>query len=301
MAWLALVPMQNQASPTTLPSDAADPAAFQFNMPMLPFEKADGEDGPKKRIAGIVSTDSVDQQNERLLQEGLDFGPFLDKGWYNDNHLGDTGSVVGYPKSVTAYSKGDTLPNGDTAKSTLTWSEGFLVGKKGDDIWELAKDLQGTGRHLGFSVEGVIEKRKSDDNNVVAAAIIKNVAITSCPVNEETHLDVLMRSMAAINKQEAMKAFTMGDTPTQSTANPLPQPTPNAPATGEGAGKVLSAQFPPLGLKTKKKKLKSKSTNKSLSAAEALQWVQKNVPGVSSKTAQQFLKTAQRLMAKGLT
>lgn len=154
---------------------------FSFDCPLVAFEKADAAEGKRKRIGGIISTDDIDQQQERILQNGLDFSSFTKQGWYNDNHKNDSSTdIVGYPDSVSTYRKGQKLPNGDIAKGNVTWTEGYLVGQKGDQIWRLAKDLQGSDRHLGFSVEGEINKRLGSDRATIASADIKHVAITHC-------------------------------------------------------------------------------------------------------------------------
>lgn len=288
--------------------------AFQIDVPVIAFEKADEPAGQHKRIAGIISTDSLDQQQERLLQEGLNFKTFLERGFFNDNHQSHTTtSVIGYPKSVKSYQKGETLPNGDKAPANLTWTEGFLCGKRGREIWDLAHDLRDSGRTLGFSVEGSIQARKSEDQNVVTSADVHSVAVCARPVNAECRLMTLVRSLDAA--QTAAKAFTLGTVPAQSEAHPIPQPAPNVPKVGEGAGQVLGTMFAKKKKRLKKKLSRTASTQKSvqgpandaslkganlLSKAEALHWIRKAVPGVTDATADAFYQTAQRLVALGL-
>lgn len=267
--------------------------SFRFFCPMVAFEKADESEGKRKRIGGIISTDELDQQDEVLVQEGLNFDAFVDRGWFNDNHKSDSAvDIVGYPEAVTKYKKGDTLPNGSVAEANLTWTEGYLVGEKGDAIWRIANDLQGSGRHLGFSVEGQINKRTGPGDATVADATISQVAITACPVNQSTELEVLARSMAAFNKEQQAKAFTVGTPPPQSAAHPLPQPEPNVPAP---PGQVIFAQYPPMPRRRAQKKAK-----KSLNTEQALKWVHSALPGICDATAREFLETTQQLLRRGL-
>ena len=48
------------------------------------FEKGTGD--KRIKLRGIISTEHRDRQGEVILQRGLDFRPFLDYGWFNDNH-----------------------------------------------------------------------------------------------------------------------------------------------------------------------------------------------------------------------
>ena len=72
---------------------------FQFYTPLSFFEKADAPEGSRRRVAGLISTERKDRQDETVLQRGLDFSEFIDFGWYNDNHAKDMAGVVGYPES----------------------------------------------------------------------------------------------------------------------------------------------------------------------------------------------------------
>lgn len=161
------------------------------------YEKADAADGQTMRIGGVVSTDSVDLQGEQLVQEGMDFKPFLNRGWFNDNHKQGSADVLGYPTSAKFVRKGDALPNGKVAAQNGWWAEGYLVDTpKGREIWELTRALQHTPRSLGFSVEGKVKARGSDPSKI-ARAEVSNVAITHCPVNTDTAMHALAKALTA--------------------------------------------------------------------------------------------------------
>lgn len=151
----------------------------QFNVDLLK-----SEDAESRRIGGFATTESLDKQGEILLQKGLDFSDLIKSGWFNDNHKQGMEHVVGYPDKV------------EFVKGKGWWVEGYLI--KGyapaDNLYELAKALQPTGRRLGFSVEGKVTKR---DNNKIVKAKISHVAITHVPVNPECTLDLLTKSMCS--------------------------------------------------------------------------------------------------------
>jgi hypothetical protein len=166
---------------------------FRVWLPTVEFGKSDEvEDDAynSRKISGIMSTPGRDRQGEVVVQKGLDFEPFLRHGHFNDNHSQSTSAVLGYPEEVKYSSKIQGI-NGS--------SEGWLVKgyllkgtKRADDVWELAKALAKTpDRRLGFSIEGKVARRS---NHTIHKAIIRNMAITNCPVNTECTWDVIEKS-----------------------------------------------------------------------------------------------------------
>lgn len=156
------------------------------------FEKSSAPEGRRRRIGGFVSTENLDKQGEVLIQKGLDFEPFLREGFFNDNHLKQTGKAVGYPEIAELR-----LHKGSPA----WYVEGFLLEEHGpaEEIWTLAKSLERAGwpRRIGYSVEGSILERDPGAMNTVRRAVVREVAITRCPVNTETQLTLLAKSLSA--------------------------------------------------------------------------------------------------------
>jgi hypothetical protein len=164
---------------------------FAFDVECDVFEKARPDGGTGRFIGGFVSTDHMDRQGEVLLQEGLDFAPFLEKGWFNDNHLKDTDALVGYPTSAELRDTPDGLHKGWYVEGELLEGDGTT---RADRLWGLAQSLKKSGkRKLGFSVEGKITDRTPGQ---VRKAIVNEVAITRCPVNTRASMDVLAKSLS---------------------------------------------------------------------------------------------------------
>lgn len=240
------------------------------------FEKASAPQGKRRRIAGIISTETRDRQQEIIVQKGLDFEPFISYGWFNDNHSKATDGVVGYPTEVKTFNKGDALPNGTIAKSNCTWAEGYCIEgtERADNIWQLGQALSksGSGRGLGFSIEGTVHKRTGPGKRIVAKATVQNCAITNCPVNPDTRMEMLAKSLTAIQTGHdipnyVQKAMSMG-TPGPGGAEPT------GPVTGEGAGQVVS----PESLEHDLKDLKKKKKKKKLSKSEAFELLRAQLP-----------------------
>jgi hypothetical protein len=152
------------------------------------------------RVGGVVSTQDLDRQQEVVVQDGLDFSPFLAHGWFNDNHGQKTVDVLGYPTAAYQVTKGAMLPNGRRADKKGWWTEGYLLNTdEGRRVYDLCAALQKTGgeRRLGFSIEGKVLRRDKDDNSRIVAAEVRNVAITHCPVNTSTEMIALAKALSA--------------------------------------------------------------------------------------------------------
>lgn len=302
---------------------------FHVEMPVSFFEKADASPGKNRRIGGVVSTETPDRHGEEVDQSGLAWDEFLAAGWYNDNHTKDTDGVVGYPERVERYRKGQKLPNGKTAPADCHWAEGYMLNtKRANRLWELGKALQGTGRHLGYSVEGVIKSRtgprtvlkKGPDGQPqwvgrkIAKALVRNVAITNCPVNVEAGMEILQRSLRAAEQCDPddlearlavlEKALSMGPAPPGGT-------TPAGEATGEGAGQIITGQSLEHG---KPRKMiggvnrdtddeaeddDAKQSSKSLTKSEAMAWVQKRCPHMTAAQRERFWALTKTLKSSG--
>lgn len=215
-------------------------------------------EGRQWRIGGLITTDSKDRQKETVIQKGLDFSEFFDNGWFNDNHSKDTDSPVGYPQrdSLRYINKGEMCPDGKPAPGNGHWAEGYLLDSdRGRKIRNFAQSLQKAGdeRRLGFSIEGSIQKRTGSDRKTIAKAKVRNVAVTNCPVNTDTRMEMLVKSLQTVEQagdegwspEQLWKALGMG---TGDGAGPATQPA--GPQTGATAGQVLA----PESLERKKRK-----------------------------------------------
>lgn len=295
----------NHSLTDTVPSAPADKTAFDFALPMHVFEKADAPEGQKRRFGGICSTDNIDRQGERILQDGLDWGDFFEHGWFNDNHSQKTADVLGYgdKNSLVQFKAGDLLPNGSLATCNGTWVEGYLLNRPAcDQIWDLAQSLQGTGRNLGFSVEGNIIKRTGLGNKTIAKAKIRNVALTNAPVNTDARLEVLARSLAAVEaearEEETVKAMG-GEGP--------PVPLANATGTGMTAGRIIAKEALEADLHNnaggeilRRKGKKKKQSVKTLKRSEAIAYVQSRAPGLSTRSAARIVDSTKSQVSKSL-
>ena len=176
------------------------PDSFRSWIPFDVVGLEKGADGKERvRIRGVASTEHMDQDGDTIVQDGLDFSYFLKRGFFNDNHSKDTADVLGYPDKVYAVTIDD-----DGKKVRATAVEGYLLDTpEAQRIANLARALDGTPRQLGFSVEGPPPVRDPRNPNRIVKAVVRNVAITNCPVNPFTKLG-LVKSM------QLSKALSVG-------------------------------------------------------------------------------------------
>lgn len=258
---------------------------FHFFTPVSFFEKSGAPEGFRRRIGGLVSTEGKDQEQETVLQRGLDFAHFLNKGWYNDNHSKKQTGILGYPDVVQYFKKGQKLPDGGVAPNDGHWAEGYLLEGWGpaDEVWKLGQALKKTQgrRRLGFSIEGSILKRVGADRKTIAKALVKNVAITHCPVNAETGLSLLAKSLENVEQEETddlERALSAG---TPSTSAPV------GPRTGEGAGAILMPESLERGVRK-------------LTKSEAVEWFLRRFPNQSVAAAGRFVDATLTMTQRGL-
>ncbi len=284
------------------------PLPFDFEIPVEFFEKADAEPGKQRRVRGVCSLESKDRQKETILQTpnpygtGLDFSDFKSNGWLNDNHSRATDGILGYPETVQYFKKGQKMPNGDKADVNCHYLEGHLLETdKADRVWALGKALAKTKRSLGFSVEGKIERRVGPNGKIIAQALVRNVAITNCPVHTGAKLEILAKSLQVMEDaepDELEKMITVG-TSGASGGEPVAG---SGPRTGEGAAQLMSKE----SLESKQRPFKDKDKDededekkKSLTKSQAFALVSARLPNATKSQIERFIQLTQKRKAAG--
>lgn len=148
------------------------------------------------KIGGIATTQAEDQQREELVQEGIEWGYFLSKGWFNWEHQPGPENVMGHPERVFP-----TVVKGLPA----TGVEGvlYLHDKRARGAYLNALTMQKAAapRRIGYSVEGSVLLRDPQKPKRILKSRVLNVAITAHPVQPDARLEVLARSLTAIGYQ----------------------------------------------------------------------------------------------------
>lgn len=170
---------------------------FKF---IIPAEITKSKDGEWK-VAGLASTSSIDRQGEIIIPEGIDATPIAKgKGFFNWDHDNSPENTVGV---LDSYKKGS---GGMYVEGRL-----FKNHTRAKAIYEIMSSLNkgDTGR-IGMSVEGKVIERDPANPSVIRRCLIKNVALTMNPVNQDTYADIVksMSESAEIDFQSEGKPST---------------------------------------------------------------------------------------------
>jgi hypothetical protein len=171
----------------------------------------------------IASTDRKDLQGEKILQDGVMWPYFLEKGWINDVHDKGTGGGLGYPTAIKRVTVTDPKTG---EKRPGTQVEGVLLDtQKARDILDLYKALDGHDRAIGSSIQGPVILRLDDSGNpsqtgrTIAKMLAIDLSLTRHPVNVDTYgtVDLCEKSLGALGRKlrsamggEANKDVTAG-------------------------------------------------------------------------------------------
>lgn len=189
----------------------AEKAAAWAGMRPDVLEKARAERvTPRFKVMGIASTEEQDIQGDTVRQDGLDFRPFLRRGYINDDHGKHATDVIGYPTRVFK-----TTIQSEGRRINATGVEGYLFDTpRAAELAALAIAMEGTERQMGFSVEGPPPRRSPKDPHEIVGGTVEYLALTPWPVNPGARARVeLVKSAARLCKslQRAARAGSPGD------------------------------------------------------------------------------------------
>lgn len=151
---------------------------FKF---VIPAEIKKGKDG-EWHVSGMASSSSVDRQGEVIIPEGIDATPIAKgKGFFNWDHDNSPENTVGV---LDSYKK--------TGAGMFVEGRLFKHHTRAKAVYEIMSSLNkgDTGR-VGMSVEGKVIERDKVNPSIIRRCLIKNVALTMNPVNQDTYADII--------------------------------------------------------------------------------------------------------------
>lgn len=164
---------------------------FLIEFPAEALLKAGGN---KRCLEGFASTGNVDQDQEEVLQKGLDFSYLRDHGYINYDHQtteiagAKMPIIIGYP-TVVEMKQGGLWCEGELLTGDPHASEQIRLA---NEVWELGQALQKSGnRRLAYSAEGKVLERRGKK---VVRARVEHVAVTFKPVNPACAIELLVKS-----------------------------------------------------------------------------------------------------------
>lgn len=163
---------------------------FKFWCPIEKSVQTDPSTGQERMVlGGIASTSDEDSDGEFLDPNGFDITPLMSSGTVNWHHQAknDPSAIIGEPI------KGEIRREGLYLETLL-----YPNSKLARDVWDLANTLEknSPNRRLGYSIEGKVLERKSDDPNnpdykKIVRAVITGVAVTHQPKNHCTFANII--------------------------------------------------------------------------------------------------------------
>ena len=224
---------------------------FTFWCPLEKAQDIDPTTGESvMKLGGIASTSDEDSDGEFLDPKGFDIKPLIESGMVNWHHQakGQPATIIGEP------TKAEIRPEGLYIETELYPSSEIAC-----EVWKLAETLEKDSktRRLGYSIEGKVVKRKSNDKNSpdykkIVKAIITGVAITHQPKNPKTFANIIKGEIDDFDDEEEKALDT-------ETGNAL-----------------------------KKESLNKKIKNQTFSKAEVIERIFKDIPGISIEKAEKI-------------
>lgn len=217
------------------------------------------------RLGGIASTSDEDSDGEFLDPKGFDIKPLMERGTVNWHHQakGQPSAIIGEP------TKAEIRPEGLYIETDL-----YPSSKIAREVWELAGTLEKDSktRRLGYSIEGRVVKRKSEnpqspDYKRIVKAVITGVAITHMPKNPKTFANII--------KGEIDDPETEGEEEIREEEKAL---------SAEGNGAPL-----------KRESVDDGSRPKILTKSEVMERIFRDIPGISITKAEQIQKLISKI------
>jgi len=136
-------------------------------------------------IKGLASSPSLDVQNDIVNPKGIDIEYFTQSGYINYEHQPD--KIIGFP-TENCYV--------DENLGLFVEAKLFKDNPYAKEMIDLAEKLEksGTGRKLGFSIEGSVKERNVNDSRIIEGVMITGMAVTKRPANTDSSWDVIMKS-----------------------------------------------------------------------------------------------------------
>lgn len=136
-------------------------------------------------VRGWGSTPSLDLQNDIVDPKGIDISYFVSSGYINAEHNKER--IIGYPTSNCYV---------DPDRGLFVEAKLFKSNQYAREFIELAESLEksGSGRKIGFSIEGSVKKRNINDTRIIEEVMITGMAVCRQPANPSATIDTILKS-----------------------------------------------------------------------------------------------------------
>lgn len=162
----------------------------------------DGEKG--NYIRGWASTPSRDRDGDIILPDSLDIHNFLERGYINYEHKRGDAYKLGIPTKNTYI---------DPKKGLFVEAKLFMDNPYAKEMWNLSRNLakSGSGRKVGFSIEGKMMGRDYKNPSIIKSVKVNNVSLTTNPANTEATWETFTKSFVTGDDMPAEDVDNPGD------------------------------------------------------------------------------------------
>lgn len=142
------------------------------------------------RIVGIATSETQDEDDDIIDQEGLEWDYFIGKGGTRGNgliileHPVGVMNTIGFPVSIKLTEITSEL-TGKLVKATEVTADLYLEDRWGKKVYRKGRVMQRAGgqRRPGFSIEGGVKERRG---RRVTKGRVKWLAVTMAPRNHDS-------------------------------------------------------------------------------------------------------------------
>lgn len=175
--------------------------------------------GERKRLLrGVASTERTDKHDEEVLLSGMDFGPYLESGHLNWDHLPGPLHILGKPLEAEIVSDGSKLRKGISGPAFWHLCELYDT-EPGRAAWDLMKaEKDDSSRNYGFSVEGAILQTKGSK---LLKTRVDDVALTPKPANPDTFAEFAKSLSTQSAEALVLQQIDDNKTPSETAAKAL--------------------------------------------------------------------------------
>lgn len=190
------------------------PTPFSLYLP-VDLEKSVEVNG-ERLICGIISTEDVDLDGERIVEELANYNPMIEQmgknlksaladqvdwdrfstqqGWLKWEHTPEPEAIIGWPEHIEKSVIYNDPATGMKKSGTAMWGQLFperAGNRKADAAWNVIQSIRKSGikRKLGYSIEGAYLPLK-DLPKASKACVVTNVVLTTKPVNSWAWADM---------------------------------------------------------------------------------------------------------------
>lgn len=152
-------------------------------------------------VKGIATTPKRDYEGQDVDLDGLDWDYAVEnKAWFDSDH---DPSPEGGRGRLTKVKPKVRYTDVDGKQKVGAYVEGYLYpteeNRRLKELLE-AMDRVGDAEGIGLSIRGPIKALAGPNKETIAKAVVRSIAITRQPVNNETRLGLLSKSLATANK-----------------------------------------------------------------------------------------------------